>query len=175
MNCTAKAFKYCPKCASGKLQIKGKVLLCLDCSFKYYFNSAAAVAVLITNKQGELLITVRAKEPVKGTLDLPGGFVDPGESVEEGLRREIKEELALDIISMRYMFSVPNIYTYKGVSYNTVDLVYICDVEDASQARPGDDVASILFKSPGEIDPAKFGLESIRKIVEQYIKMRSDN
>lgn len=51
---------------------------------------AAAVAGLIFNEKGQLLLTIRAKDPGKGLLDLPGGFVDMGENADQALRREIE-------------------------------------------------------------------------------------
>ena len=167
---TSQAFQYCPHCGSAQLGTRGtKALLCADCGFEYYLNPAAAVAALISDSDGRLLIAVRGKEPAKGTWDLPGGFVDPGESAEDALRREIKEELNLDIIAMEYFCSVPNVYEYKNVAYATVDLAYICHVEDPATATPADDVDSILFKRPADIDPQKFGLRSVRTIVSRHI------
>ena len=65
------------------------------CGFVYYFNSSAATAIFITNRVGELLVVRRAKEPAKGTFDLPGGFVDMYETAEEAIIREVKEETGL--------------------------------------------------------------------------------
>ena len=62
--------------------------------FIYYFNPSSAVACFIRNSRGELLLVRRAKEPAKGRLDLPGGFVDMHESAEEAAQREVKEEQA---------------------------------------------------------------------------------
>ena len=42
--------------------------------FVYYFNPSSAVACFIRNSKGELLLVRRAKEPAKGTLDLPGAL-----------------------------------------------------------------------------------------------------
>ncbi len=168
----ADSFRYCPKCGSARVRMQGpKLLKCADCGFEYYFNPAAAVAALITDNDGRLLVTVRAEEPAKGAWDLPGGFVDPGESAEEALSREVKEELGIEIASMKYLYSEPNVYEYKQVSYTTVDLVFLCSVRDVSEARAFDDleVEALLFKAPADIDPDKFGLSSIRKIVSRYL------
>ncbi|MHC5060247.1 MAG: NUDIX hydrolase [Planctomycetota bacterium] len=114
-NPNAKLFQYCPRCGGDKLAAATvKSFECPDCGFGFFLNTAAAVGALITDGQGRLLVTVRKAEPAKGTWDLPGGFTDPGESVEETVRREIKEELGLDIISMRYFCSFPNIYEFGG-------------------------------------------------------------
>lgn len=69
-----------------------------------------------------MLVVRRAKDPAKGTLDLPGGFVDLHESAEEAVRREVKEETGLDVKSSRYLFSIPNIYLYSGFEVHTEDL-----------------------------------------------------
>jgi len=166
----AESFRYCPRCSSARVKMHGrKVLRCEDCGFEYYFNPAAAVAALITDDEGRLLVTVRAEEPAKGTWDLPGGFVDPGESAEEALRREVREELGVEIASMKYKYSVPNVYEYKQFSYTTVDLVFLCSVQDASEAQALDGLESLLLKAPGDIDPSRFGLSSIREIVSRYL------
>ena len=113
-NQNALSFRYCPRCGRDKLRAATvKSFECPDCGFGFFLNTAAAVGALITDEEGRLLVTVRKGEPAKGTWDLPGGFADPGESVEETVRREIKEELGLDIISLSY-FVHSRIFTSLG-------------------------------------------------------------
>jgi ADP-ribose pyrophosphatase YjhB (NUDIX family) len=81
------------------------MLRCEACGFELYLNVAAAVAGLIRDERGRLLITVRGKEPGKGKWDLPGGFADPNESAEQALAREIREEVGLEVTAMRYFGS----------------------------------------------------------------------
>lgn len=165
------SFRYCPRCGSGNFGFEGeKLLKCRDCSFEFYLNAAAAVAGLILDQEGRLLVTVRDKEPAKGMCDLPGGFIDFGESAEDGLRREIREELGLEVLSAEYLCSAPNTYEYKGICYYTVDMAYVCQVEDASQAKAHTEVAGILWEKPEEIDPAKFGFASMRGILACFVE-----
>lgn len=116
-------FKYCPKCGSARFEIHNdKSKQCADCGFVYYFNPSAATVALILNERNELLVCRRAKEPAKGTLDLPGGFIDMAETGAEGVSREVKEETGMEVTKTEYLFSLPNIYIYSGFPVHTLDL-----------------------------------------------------
>ena len=87
MHLPTQVFNYCPRCGSGKFTPDSpKSMICEDCGFQYFFNMVAAVAALIYDNQGRLLLTYRANEPAKGELDLPGGFVDRGEDAASPIR-----------------------------------------------------------------------------------------
>lgn len=163
--------KYCPHCGSENFeQISDKEYLCHDCGFDFFTNSAAAVAALITDSRGYLLLTHRARNPWKGSLDLPGGFVDPDESIEEALAREIKEELGAKILSAKYFCSAPNRYMYSGLNVATADVAYLCTLEDASQIKAADDVASYEWIDPLTIDIENLPSSSMRQILKLYLK-----
>ncbi len=165
-------FKFCPKCGSDKFvenNIKSK--RCETCGFVYYFNSCAATVAVIVNEDKELLVATRAHEPAKGTLDLPGGFVDLHETGEEALRREVKEETGLDLDKIKYLFSVPNIYVYSGFEVHTLDLVYLCEVKDIHALKAEDDVAKLEFIKISELNPDLFGLLSIKEVIQKIQKM----
>lgn len=163
------SFSVCPACGADTLKSdSAKSVVCATCGFVYFFNPAAAVAAIIVNAKNELLVAIRASDPGKGQWDLPGGFVDPGESAEEAIRREVKEELNLDIESMTYFCSVPNEYAYKQVTYATVDLAFICQVNDFSGIQALDDVANIMFVPIDTIDLEKFAFDSIRTTLSRY-------
>ena len=165
-----KIFKFCPRCGSVNfIPNSWKSFKCSDCGFHYFINSAAAAAAIIVNEKNELLLTVRAFEPDKGMLDLPGGFVDPGESVEEALIREIKEELNLDISELSYFTSFPNEYPFSGLVVNTIDLAFVCKVNDFSKIKVADDVTGFVFVTKNNIDYTKIGGASIKKIVKEFL------
>ena len=165
-----KVFKFCPKCGGTNFITHNlKAQKCQDCEFIFYTNAAAAVAAIIINEQGEVLLTTRAFDPSKGMLDLPGGFVDPGETIENALTREIKEELNLDIIASTYFGSFPNEYVYAGILYYTIDLVYLCKVSNLNQIKVDDDVTDYSFHAITSDTIQKIGLDSIKKILKTLV------
>ena len=120
-------FNMCPNCGSKKIEYKNRrKWLCPDCGFDLYNNVAAAVGIVLYDDEHNLLFEVRAKEPRKGFLCLPGGFVDGGESTEQAIIRECREELSANILvqDIHYLCSFPNIYEYKNIEYNTCDIFF---------------------------------------------------
>jgi ADP-ribose pyrophosphatase YjhB (NUDIX family) len=162
-------FVYCPVCGAGAFAIcNEKAKQCAVCGFVYYSNPSAAVAGFIRNAKDELLLVRRAKEPAKGTLDLPGGFADRYETAEEVLYREVREETGLLLNNCRYLFSLPNIYPYGGFDVHTLDLFFECRVDNFDQAKASDDAAGLVVLSPPDLNPAEFGLQSIQQAIRMY-------
>ncbi|MDR2815097.1 MAG: NUDIX domain-containing protein [Proteiniphilum sp.] len=171
MNHPLQQFQFCPKCGSKQfLEHNEKSKKCAGCGFTYYFNSSAAVVAVIENGKGEILIARRAKDPAKGALDLPGGFVDMYETAEEAVIREIREETSLSINSLQYLFSIPNIYLYSGFEVHTVDAFFRCKVNEYNHLTAQDDVSELFFLAYDRLNPADFGLHSIRKGVEKLLR-----
>jgi ADP-ribose pyrophosphatase YjhB (NUDIX family) len=164
------AFRYCPSCGSdARIDRGGKSLRCGACGFQFFFNAAGAVAALIRHESG-LLMTLRGREPGKDLLDLPGGFVDPGESAEQALHREVREELGISLREAVYFTSCPNTYRYGGVTYNTLDLAFICASEELSRIRPADDVASSIIVPLDDIDYDRIAFESVRYFIRSFAR-----
>lgn len=130
----------------------------------HFHNAASAVAGVIRCGD-EILLTVRAKNPEQGTLDLPGGFVDYGEPLEVALTREIEEELGLQVAGWKYLFSLPNRYCYAEVLYHTTDVLFELTLEQKPEIRVADDVAGVRWIKLSEIREEMMGLESIRKAI----------
>lgn len=164
-------FKYCPKCGSSHFEIhNAKSKKCADCGFVYYFNPSAATVAFILNHKGELLVCRRGKEPVKGTLDLSGGFIDMFETGEEGVAREVKEETGLTVMEAEYLFSLPNTYLYSGFLVHTLDQFFLCKVADDSLVEAKDDVADSFWMPLDKVNPEDFGLDSVRKGVARFLE-----
>ncbi len=159
-------FVHCPRCGRATLTpATEKSFSCYNCQFVFYLNCAAACIAVIM-EENKLLVTRRKQDPFKGTLDLPGGFAEPGERIEQSLIREIKEELDLDIIDFRYLGSFTNTYPYESVVYPVTDMAFVCKVKTFDTIKARDDIDNFYFINLLELDKNLFGLASPKKVIE---------
>ncbi|MGL6052408.1 MAG: NUDIX hydrolase, partial [Aeromonas salmonicida] len=116
----------------------------------------------------------RGREPGKGLLDLPGGFVDPGESLEAALVRELKEELGLDLgrEAPRYLGSFANVYPYDDVVYHTCDTVFMLELAHKPAVTAADDVAACEWRKLAGISPTEFAFCSTAAAITQLQRLR---
>ena len=159
---------FCPRCGKPALRfIDDKQLECTACGFTYFHNTAAAVAVII-EWQGELLLAERAHEPALGKLDLPGGFVDPGETVEQTARREIREELGIEMAELDYVGCAANTYAYRDVTYESSDVFFHAALSEKPELVMSDEHAQLIWLRPEAIQPDRLAFDSIRQGLDQF-------
>jgi ADP-ribose pyrophosphatase YjhB (NUDIX family) len=89
--------RFCPRCAQPAEIAYPRSLSCPHCGYGAYYNPKPVAAAIPTTQEGEIILLKRAFEPGKDLWTFPGGFVDLGESVEDAARREVQEELEIDI------------------------------------------------------------------------------
>ncbi len=85
--------------------------VCDTCNFIDYVNPRIVAGVVAHDGEGRILICKRAIEPRKGFWTLPAGFMEQGESVEDGAMREAREEACaeLDLGPLLAVYSIPRI------------------------------------------------------------------
>ncbi|MDR6921655.1 MULTISPECIES: NUDIX domain-containing protein [Chryseobacterium] len=168
-----KLLKYCPNCGRESLHWDGeKKWSCPECSFTLYNNVAGAVAVVIRCGD-EIYLTRRNRDPKKGKLDLAGGFVDPKESAEETCRRELFEELQLDvdISNLKYITSLPNVYQYKEIDYNTIDLFYEYNVAEKFEVNLElSEISEAIWIPLNQLNLDDIAFDSQKRFFEDYLK-----
>lgn len=156
---------YCGRCgeaAAGTPVDAAGPFRCVACGFTLFFNSASAVAAVIRRPDGRALFIRRAKDPGKGQLGMPGGFVDPGENGEQALVREVREEVGLELQDVRYLSSHANRYFYAGVTYHTLDLFYTGRVDEPDRAAALDAVEAIAWLDPLTVPLEAIAFDSMR-------------
>ena len=168
-------FKYCPRCGcAGFADNDAYSRRCPHCGFVYYHNASAATVAVVVNARGELLCVRRGREPARGTLDLPGGFVDPGESVTDGLLREVREELGAEVASWCFLFSLPDSYPYSGFTVHTADSFFLCRLRDVGCVAAHDDATEVVWIAADKLRPSDFGLPSIREGVKLLLEKKEE-
>ncbi|MBX9628274.1 MAG: NUDIX domain-containing protein [Gemmataceae bacterium] len=163
----AELFRFCPRC--GAPVPPGSVgqapFRCAGCDLTLFFNPAVAAGAWVFDAAGRVLLVRRAHDPQKGKFGLPGGFLDAGETAEAGLRREVREEVGLEVEAVEFLASVPNRYEYKGVTYPVVDLIFTARAVSPEAGRALDGVAGIEWHRPADIDPEELAFPSMKKTV----------
>lgn len=168
-----KALNNCPNCRGLMLDFDGiKQYKCKHCGWEFYQNTAAAVAAIL-EFEGKIIAVRRNREPGIGMLDFPGGFVDPDETLEEAVIREIREELAIEISQLRYLVSSPNRYVYKNIEYTTCDCIFTGILKSTHIKPETAEISEILFLDPWEINPEDFAFESMKKGLSAFLKKLS--
>jgi len=159
-------FRFCPGCGRpGGEWRNGHEFRCPDCGYRFYQNVAAACGVLVEH-QGRFLFLERAKDPSRGLLGLPGGFVDPGEGVEQALAREVAEEIGGRLASFAFLASFPNRYPFAGVEYHTCDLYFraVLDGDPAALRADPAEVAALRWLAPTEVRDEDLAFPSLRNL-----------
>ncbi|WP_416308636.1 NUDIX hydrolase [Neptunicella sp. SCSIO 80796] len=163
---------YCPRCGKQSLNFDAeKAFNCTQCEFSYFHNVAAAGAALI-EVDSELLLIRRARDPGKGLLGLPGGFVDPFESAEQALQREIHEEIGIDVApaSFEYFGSWANRYLYRNIQYHTQDSYFRVRLAERPilHLQP-DEVSEVVWCTKAQLDIEQLAFCSARDALARWL------
>ncbi len=89
--------RFCPRCSGPADVTFPRRLACPACGYQAYYNPKPVACAIPREPDGRVWLLRRAFEPGKGLWTFPGGFVDLGETVEDGARRETREELDVAI------------------------------------------------------------------------------
>ena len=128
-------------------------------------SPTAGAAIL---RDGRALVTVRAIEPEKGRIDVPGGFLRTGEDPVAGLRREVREELGWDIeVDDRdYLQAVPHTYGSEGEWVLALGFVARAPQGDPT---PADDVAEVRWVTESVLDGLDFAWPHDRDLIRKAL------
>ncbi|MBD1929402.1 NAD(+) diphosphatase [Trichocoleus sp. FACHB-90] len=98
--------QYCGQCATPTTQLPNeRAKRCPKCGLVNYPRLSPAVIVLISRRE-EILLARASRFPA-GMYGLIAGFVEPGESLEETIVREVREEVGIEVKDIRYFGSQP--------------------------------------------------------------------
>jgi ADP-ribose pyrophosphatase YjhB (NUDIX family) len=94
---------FCSNCGSDNIDFiiptgdERKRFVCAQCKTIFYHNPRMIVGCIIENKLGEIMLCRRGIEPRLGFWNLPCGFLENDEKIEDGALREVKEETGAEV------------------------------------------------------------------------------
>jgi len=124
-----------------------------------------AVGAVIFDNEGKVLLVKRKHAPNKGSWAIPGGKVKYGETLEEAIRREMKEETNLDI-NVKEPLAIVEIIK-EGFHYVIID--FICEIA-GGELRAGSDAGEAKFFSIEEIKKLDTSPTTVEMLVRYFNK-----
>lgn len=98
--------KFCGRCGNElRHGVQDRAKECPDCGLRQFPRIAPAIMALVT--RGEELLLARGPKFPAGFYSVLAGFVEPGETLEACVRREVREEVGIEITNLRYFGSQP--------------------------------------------------------------------
>jgi len=172
------SFKFCPICGS-KLQDKKNnghpVPTCSNssCNFKFYQSSKPTASAIITNDKGQILLSVRSIEPQKGKIDIIGGFLENGEDPIEGLKREVREELGVEIKVMKIIgiFIDKYMYDKRLDDIYTFNVFYEAKII-SGKPKPADDISEVIWVDKNTVPWDKLAFKNTRLALKKYFEIK---
>lgn len=164
-----KPFLFCPSCATRLRDADPEGGAgCPSCGRVWYRDSSPTAGAAIVH-EGRALVTQRARDPEKGKFDVPGGFLRHGEEPIEGLRREVREELGVEIETdiEQCVSMVPHEYGEEG------DIVLALGFKAklvSGDPTPADDVAAFKWVTTGDLDGLDFAWPHDRELIRRALR-----
>jgi 8-oxo-dGTP diphosphatase len=120
-------FRFCPICSNELIPLTSGPdhgrFGCGEGHFVHYENPAVT-AFAFVEREGRFLVLERGQEPYRGRWELPGGFVEAGESPAESVKREVFEETGLTVETPSIIGAYTSRYGDEGKW--TVDVAFHC-------------------------------------------------
>jgi NAD+ diphosphatase len=158
--------KFCGRCAT-ETQPAGppnhRAMQCPKCGLLAFPRLAPAIIVLVTREEdGKALLGRNANFPV-AMYSCLAGFVEPGETMEDAVHREVREEVGIEVKDVRYWGSQPWPFPHSlmlgfRATYASGDIV----LEDG-------EIADAQWHSPDDLPMIPPGMSIARKLIDDWI------
>lgn len=114
---------------------------------------------------GKVLLGRRAAEPYRGTWDLPGGFLEAGETPERALARELREEIGARLRSARFLSFFTETYGRRG--FPILAAVYRVRLAPGRLSH-GSDVSKVRWFSRRRLPYREIRFPSVRRALRLF-------
>ncbi|HEV8077718.1 MAG TPA: NAD(+) diphosphatase [Marinobacter sp.] len=138
--------RFCGRCGTTTVFYpRERARWCQNCEIPWYPRVAPCVIVVI--RRGERMLLARSSRTRRPTYSLIAGFVEPGESLEQAVAREVKEETGLQVSNVRYRLSQPWPFPHQLMAG------FFADYESGELVLQQDELADAGWFVPGHTPP----------------------
>jgi ADP-ribose pyrophosphatase YjhB (NUDIX family) len=162
--------RFCVRCAAKVRRRRDEGhwrSYCPTCGWIHYGNPTPAAGAVIVRGPRVLLVR-RAHPPYAGTWDIPGGFLEAGESAEAALHRELREELGVVATRVRFVGSAPDRYGPRGIPI--LSLVFRATIA-AGPITPADDVSEARWFPRSVLPWREIAFPSLRALIRRAVAL----
>jgi NAD+ diphosphatase len=161
--------KYCGACGEATRVVEsGRCLHCDDCGREYYPRINPCIIVLVT--KGEQILLARSSRPGADFYSCLAGFIEPGESAEQAVAREVYEEVGIRIHNIRYLRSQPWPFPSQLM------LAYYADYLDGDIVPCPEELSDAAWFSAGQLPRVPSADISVAgQLIEQYVQSINAN
>lgn len=155
--------QFCGRCGAGTAEVPGeRAMRCVDCGLLAFPRLAPAVITLVTRDDGRALLARNASFPIP-MFSCLAGFVEPGETLEQAVAREVKEEVGIDVRRIRYRSSQPWPFPHSLM------IGFEAEWAGGDIAVDGVEIAEAAWFSTDELPPIPPHLSIARHLIDDWI------
>ena len=155
--------QYCGRCATPtKLRAGERCRECPACGLSFYPRLSPAVIMLV--QRGDRLLLARAHRHPSGFYSVLAGFVEPGESLEEAVAREVYEEVGLQVENIRYFGSQPWPFP------NSLMLAFTCDYAGGEIRLEEAEIAAADWYRADEMPRIPPSISIARRLIDWFVE-----
>ena len=153
--------QFCGRCgAPTQNHATERAKECTVCSLIRYPRISPAIIVLVRNE--DKLLLARAHRHPPGFYSVLAGFVEPGESLEEAVAREIREEVGVEVKDIRYFGSQPWPFP------NSLMIAYVCDYAGGDIVLEEEEIEDAGWYDPEHLPPVPPRISIARQLIDWF-------
>ena len=155
--------RYCGRCGRPtRSHDHDRARVCQDCGLSWYPRISPCVIVLVT--RGEEMLLARSPRFRDGMYSTLAGFIEPGESAEDALRREVREEVAIEVGAIRYFTSQP--WPFPG----QLMLGFFAEYASGEIAIDGEEISDAGWYGCRGLPPVPGGGTIAGRMIRSYLR-----
>ncbi len=160
--------QFCGRCgAPTRNHSKDRAKECTSCGLVSYPRISPAIIVLVRND--DQLLLARAHRHPPGFYSVLAGFVEPGETLEEAVAREIHEEVGVEVKNVRYFGSQPWPFP------NSLMIAFVCDYDGGEIVLEEEEIGDAAWFRPDQLPPIPPKLSIARELIDWFVAEQSSS